>query len=150
MRSFDVNEPVIVRNPKATRPWQHVLEPLSGYLVLAQKLYDNCDEYAEGWNFGPDEKDVQPVNWVLDKMISNWSNSSWSTDNNINPYEAGYLKLDISKARERLNWKPVWELDIALERIIYWHKAWKNKEDMQLICLKEIKEYMRDMSNENP
>ena len=150
LRSFDVNEPVIVRNPKATRPWQHVLEPLSGYLVLAQKLYDNCDEYAEGWNFGPDEKDVQPVNWVLDKMISNWSNSSWSTDNNINPYEAGYLKLDISKARERLNWKPVWELDIALERIIYWHKAWKNKEDMQLICLKEIKEYMRDMSNENP
>ena len=125
LRSFDVNEAVIVRNPEATRPWQHVLEPLSGYLVLAQKLYDNCDEYAEGWNFGPDEQDVQPVNWVLDKMISNWSNSSWSTDNNINPYEAGYLKLDISKARERLNWKPVWELDIALERIIFWHKAWK-------------------------
>jgi len=149
LRSFDLNEPVIVRNPKTTRPWQHVLEPLSGYLTLAQKLYDNCDEYAEGWNFGPEEKDVQPVNWVLDKMISKWSNSSWSTDNNFNPYEADYLKLDISKARERLNWKPVWELEIALERIIYWHKAWKNKEDMQLLCLKEIEEYMKDMRNEN-
>ena len=149
LRSFDINEPVIVRNPNATRPWQHVLEPLSGYLVLAQKLYDNCDEYAEGWNFGPDEKDVQPVNWVLDKMISNWSNSSWSTDNNINPYEAGYLKLDISKAREKLGWRPTWGLDSALGRIIDWHKAWKNKEDMQLLCLKEIEEYMDDMSNEN-
>ena len=150
LRSFDVNEPVIVRNPNATRPWQHVLEPLSGYLVLAQKLYDNCEEYAEGWNFGPDEKDVQPVNWVLDKMISNWSNSSWSIDNNINPYEAGYLKLDISKAREKLGWRPTWGLDSALGRIIDWHKAWNNKEDMQLLCLKEIEEYMKDMSNENP
>jgi len=150
LKSFDVNEPVIVRNPNATRPWQHVLEPLSGYLVLAQKLYDNCDEYAEGWNFGPDEQDVQPVNWVLDKMISNWSNSSWSIDNNINPYEAGYLKLDISKAREKLGWRPTWGLDSTLGRIIDWHKAWKNKEDMQLLCLKEIEEYMDDMSNENP
>jgi CDP-glucose 4,6-dehydratase len=150
LRSFDVNEPVIVRNPNAIRPWQHVLEPLSGYLILAQKLYDNCDEYSEGWNFGPDEKDVQPVNWVLDKMISNWSNSSWSTDNNINPYEASYLKLDISKAREKLGWRPTWGLDSALGRIIDWHKAWKNKEDMQLLCLKEIEEYMKDMSNENP
>ena len=93
---------------------------------------------------------MQPVNWVLDKMISNWSNSSWSTDNNINPYEAGYLKLDISKAREKLGWRPTWTLDSALERIIDWHKAWKNKEDMQLLCLKEIEEYMKDMSNENP
>ena len=83
-------------------------------------------------------------------MTSRWPNSSWSIDNNSNLYEAGFLKLDISKAITKLDWKPIWELNSALEKIIYWHKAWKNKEDMQLLCLKEIEEYMKDMSNENP
>ena len=149
LRSFDINEPVIVRNPKATRPWQHVLEPLSGYLVLAQKLYDNCDEYAEGWNFGPDEQDVQPVNWVLDKMISHWPSSSWELDADSNPHEAGFLKLNISKAINRLKWKPIWELEKTLGKIINWHKAWKNQEDMSAVCISEINEYMKDMENEN-
>jgi len=146
LRSFEKNEPVVIRNPKATRPWQHVLEPLSGYLVLAQKLYENQEDYAEGWNFGPNEKDVKPVDWILDKMITKWPNSSWKLDQNSNPHEAGFLKLDISKAESKLGWKPVWELSQALDKIIDWHKSWLNKEDMQAICLSEIEEYTRGIN----
>ena len=146
LRSFEKNESVIIRNPKATRPWQHVLEPLSGYLILAQKLYENQDKYAEGWNFGPNEQDVKPVDWILDKMISKWPNSSWELDTSSNPHEAGFLKLDILKAKSKLGWSPVWELNYALEKIINWHQAWLNKEDMQAICLAEIEEYTKDMN----
>ena len=146
LKSFELNKAVIVRNPNATRPWQHVLEPLSGYLLLAQKLYNNYELYSEGWNFGPDEKDVKPVHWILDKMISYWPNACWELDKNSNPHEANFLKLNISKAKSKLDWMPIWELDRALERIINWHKAWKNNEDMQLLSLAEIKEYMKDMN----
>jgi CDP-glucose 4,6-dehydratase len=146
LRSFEKSDSVVIRNPKATRPWQHVLEPLSGYLVLVQKLYKNQEKYAEGWNFGPDEKDVKPVDWILDKMISKWPNSSWELDASSNPHEAEFLKLDISKAEFKLGWKPVWELNHTLEKIIAWHRAWLNKEDIQNICLTEIKEYTRDMN----
>ena len=146
LRSFEKNEPVVIRNPKATRPWQHVLEPLSGYLILAQKLYKNQEEYAEGWNFGPNEQDVKPVDWILDKMISKWPNSSWEFDQNSNPHEADFLKLDIAKAESKLGWQPVWELSHTLEKIIDWHRAWLDKEDMQAICLSEIEEYTKDMN----
>jgi len=146
LRSFEKNEPVVIRNPKATRPWQHVLEPLSGYLILAQKLYEDQKEYAEGWNFGPNKQDVKPVDWILDKMISKWPNSSWELDQNSNPHEAGFLKLDIAKAKSKLDWHPVWELSHTLEKIIGWHRAWLDKEDMQAICLAEIEEYTRDMN----
>ena len=146
LRSFEKSESVVIRNPKATRPWQHVLEPLSGYLILAQKLYKNQEDYAEGWNFGPNEKDVKPVDWILDKMIAKWPNSSWELDKNSNPHEAYFLKLDISKAESKLGWKPVWELSQTLDKIIDWHKNWLKKEDMQVICLAEIEEYTRDMN----
>jgi CDP-glucose 4,6-dehydratase len=136
----------VIRNPKATRPWQHVLEPLSGYLILAQRLYEDQKEYAEGWNFGPNEQDVKPVDWVLDKMIAKWPNSSWELDQNSNPHEAVFLKLDITKAESKLGWQPVWELSHTLEKIIGWHRAWLNKEDMQAVCLAEIEEYTRDMN----
>ena len=149
LRSFEKNEPVIIRNPKATRPWQHVLEPLSGYLVLAQKLYEDRKKYSEGWNFGPNERDVKPVSWILDKMILEWPDASWQLDQNSSPHEASYLKLDITKAESKLGWKPVWGLSCTLEKIIDWHKAWLDKEDMQAICLAEIEEYTRDMNNEN-
>jgi len=149
LRSFEKSEPVVIRNPKATRPWQHVLEPLSGYLILAEKLYKNQKEYAEGWNFGPNEKDVKPVDWILDKMISKWPGSSWELDKNISPHEVDFLKLNITKAKLRLNWNPTWNLNQTLEKIVYWHKAWLNKEDMQAACLSEIEEYTKDMNNEN-
>jgi CDP-glucose 4,6-dehydratase len=146
LRSFEKNEPVIIRNPKATRPWQHVLEPLSGYLVLAQKLYKNQKGYAEGWNFGPNEQDARPVDWILDEMILKWPGSSWELDSDSSAHEADFLKLDISKAKSKLSWKSVWELSQTLEKIIVWHQAWLNREDMQAICLSEIEEYTRDMN----
>jgi CDP-glucose 4,6-dehydratase len=146
LRSFEKNKPVAIRNPKATRPWQHVLEPLSGYLILAQNLYKDQKKYAEGWNFGPNENDVKSVDWILDKMISKWPGSSWELDNNSSPHEAGFLKLDISKAKSKLDWTPVWELSQALEKIVSWHQAWLNKEDIQVACLAEIEEYTRDMN----
>jgi len=149
LRSFEENESVVIRNPKATRPWQHVLEPLSGYLILAQKMYNNPNKYAEGWNFGPNKEDVKSVDWILDKMIAKWPGSSWKLDVNSNPHEADFLKLDISKAKSKLGWSPIWELSQTLEKIINWHQAWFNKEDMQAICLAEIEEYTRDMNNEN-
>jgi len=148
LRAFEKNEPVVIRNPQATRPWQHVLEPLSGYLVLAQKMYRDQDKYAEGWNFGPNAQDVKSVDWILNKMIGKWPNSSWELDSSSSPHEANFLQLDISKAESKLGWKPIWKLSYTLEKIIDWHQAWINKEDMQVACLSEIKEYMVDMSNE--
>jgi CDP-glucose 4,6-dehydratase len=99
LRAFEKLEPVVIRNPLSTRPWQHVLEPLSGYLVLAQELFLNGDNFAEGWNFGPKDEDCKPVNWILDNMVKFWgNNASWNLDKNNNPHEAGFLKLDCSKA----------------------------------------------------
>jgi len=144
LRSFEKNKPVVIRNPKATRPWQHVLEPLSGYLILAQKLYENQKEYAEGWNFGPNVRDVKPVDWILDEMILQWPGSVWELDKGVNPHEAEVLKLDISKSVSRLGWNPVWNLSCTLEKIVMWHRSWLNKEDARLICLEEINNYMRD------
>ena len=147
LRSFQMSKPVKIRNPKATRPWQHVLEPLSGYLVLAQKLYYNNKEYSDGWNFGPKEQDVKPVGWILDNMLEYFPGSSWGLDKDSNLHEAGFLKLDISKAEYKLGWRPLWKLSDTLNKIVLWHNAWKNDEDMQAICLSEIEEYMKDMNN---
>ena len=145
LRSFEKSETVVIRNPGATRPWQHVLEPLSGYLILAEKLYKNQKEYAEGWNFGPNEQDVKSVDWIVNEMTLKWPNSGWRLDSNYNPYEAVFLKLDILKSKSRLEWQPVWGLNYTLEKIVNWHRAWINEEDIQAVCLAEIKEYTRSM-----
>jgi CDP-glucose 4,6-dehydratase len=149
LRAFEKSIPVVVRNPEATRPWQHVLEPLAGYLVLAENLYNEPDLYAEGWNFGPSENDAKPVDWILNHMVNSWPNASWQLGNDSNLHEAGYLKLDISKAKSRLNWQPIWNLEQTLSKIITWHKVWLNNEDMQQVCMNEINDYMRDMHNAN-
>jgi CDP-glucose 4,6-dehydratase len=148
LRSFEKKKPIIVRSPYATRPWQHVLEPLSGYLFLAQKLYKDQIKYSEAWNFGPNDEDAKPVDWILNNMISKWPNSSWKLDTSLIPHEANFLKLDISKAKSKLGWKPVWELNYVLDRIIFWHKAWLNKQDIQALCFSEINDYMKAMNNE--
>ena len=145
LRSFEKSETVVIRNPGATRPWQHVLEPLSGYLILAEKLYKNQKEYAEGWNFGPNEQDVKSVDWIVNEMTLKGPNSGWRLDSNYNPYEAVFLKLDILKSKSRLEWQPVWGLNYTLEKIVNWHRAWINEEDIQAVCLAEIKEYTRSM-----
>ena len=144
LRAFEKSEPVVIRNPLSTRPWQHVLEPLSGYLVLAQELFLNGDNFAEGWNFGPKEEDCKPVSWILDKMVTYWgNNASWNLDKNNNPHEAGFLKLDCSKASNRLKWNPKWNLEFTLKSIVDWHQIYSNGGDIKKQCLKEINTYSK-------
>ena len=144
LRAFEKSEPVVIRNPLSTRPWQHVLEPLSGYLVLAQELFLNRDDFAEGWNFGPKDEDCKPVSWILDQMVTYWGNyASWILDKNNNPHEAGFLKLDCSKASNRLKWKPKWNLQITLKLIVDWHLLYINGGDVKKQCLKEINIYSK-------
>ena len=144
LRAFDKSEQVLVRNPLSTRPWQHVLEPLSGYLVLAQELYLNGDEFAEGWNFGPKDEDCKPVSWILDQMVESWGgNAGWSLDEKSNPHEAGFLKLDCSKASNRLKWNPKWNLQLTLKSIVDWHQLYTNGGDIKKQCLKEINAYTK-------
>lgn len=142
IRAFERHEPVVIRNPNATRPWQHVLEPLSGYLMLAQKLYQEGKTFAEGWNFGPRDQDVKPVNAILDHLVDCWGEgASWVLDQSTQPHEAQLLKLDISKAAARLNWGPKWTLEEALDRIVQWHHGWMAGDDIKAIILQQIKDY---------
>jgi CDP-glucose 4,6-dehydratase len=142
LKAFEKSEAVEVRNPLSTRPWQHVLEPLSGYLVLAENLYANGQDYAGAWNFGPKEEDCKPVNWILDQMVKTWgAGASWELDKNNNPHEAGFLKLDCSKAKQKLHWEPQWNLDYTLGLIVNWHQAWRDGKNMHEQCLAEITNY---------
>ena len=144
LKSFESNKPVIIRNPLSTRPWQHVLEPLSGYLVLAQQLFSKGDEFAEGWNFGPKEEDSKPISWILDKMLTDWGNGAgWELDTNNNPHEAKFLKLDCSKAAYKLHWQPRWDLEYTLRTIVSWHQKWSEGKNMNEICLQEIARYLK-------
>ena len=141
-KSFELKEPVVVRNPSATRPWQHVLEPLSGYLVLAERLYNEGDEYAEAWNFGPQESDVKPVREIVEYLVERWGEgASWVHDESEQPHEAQLLKLDISKAKKLLEWAPKWTLFRTLDSIIEWEKAWLNGEDVKALTLKQISQF---------
>lgn len=143
LRAFEKGDPVIIRNPLSTRPWQHVLEPLSGYLVLAEKLYNEGKLYAEGWNFGPKDEDCRPVEWILNNMTEKWGKgASWALDEKSNPHEAGFLKLDISKAKSRLKWEPKWDLNEALDLIVDWHHSYLKGDNMKERCLSEIKRYI--------
>jgi CDP-glucose 4,6-dehydratase len=142
LRAFEKSESVVIRNPLSTRPWQHVLEPLSGYLVLAQELYLNGNDFAEGWNFGPKDEDCKPVSWILDKMVANWGyGSSWELDKNNNPHEAGFLKLDCSKAANRLNWVPKWNIETAIKTTVDWNKAFLKSKNMREFTEIQILKY---------
>lgn len=135
-------QPVQVRNPNATRPWQHVLEPLSGYLLLAEKLHEQGQSFAEGWNFGPRDEDARPVEWIVEQLCQAWGpGASWQLLPGHHPHEANYLKLDISKAKQRLHWVPRWSLEQALEHITHWHRAWLDGQDMRALCLRQIHQY---------
>ncbi len=148
LRALEGNQPVIIRNPDAVRPWQHVLEPLSGYLTLAQCLCGGSGQrFAEGWNFGPQEEDSRPVQWIVEHLVNAWGNgATWRIDGGEHPHEANYLKLDISKAEARLNWKPRWHLGAALERLTTWHRAWLADQDMRQCCLQQIADYTQSMN----
>ena len=142
LSALEKGEPVFIRNPHAIRPWQHVLEPLSGYLTLAQSLYENGLSDAEGWNFGPNEEDSQPVQWIVEHLCKLWGhNAQWQLQPGDHPHEAHFLKLDISKARLRLKWSPRWSLHTALAQTTAWHQAWLDQQDMQAVCLQQIADY---------
>lgn len=145
LRAFERQQPVAIRNPLATRPWQHALEPLSGYLVLAEKLFTEGAPFAQGWNFGPREDDVQPVEWILDHMVERWGQgASWHLDSAPQPHEAQLLKLDISKARAKLKWHPRWSLDHALDTIVDWHQAFLSGTDMHQKTLDQIVQFQNN------
>jgi CDP-glucose 4,6-dehydratase len=142
LRAFEQNQPVVIRNPHATRPWQHVLEPLCGYLTLAEHLYTQGQAFAEGWNFGPQDDDAQPVQWIVENMVTNWGNgASWQQDGGGHPHEASYLKLDISKAKARLNWELRWPLATALKKITAWHQAYLASTNMHEFTMRQIANY---------
>ena len=142
LRAFEQNLPVVIRNPHATRPWQHVLEPLSGYLSLAERLYTDGQAFAEGWNFGPKDDDAQPVQWIVEHMVSSWGNgASWQQDGGVHPHEANYLKLDISKAKARLSWQPRWALQKALQASVEWHQQWLAGANMKAFTMAQIGQY---------
>ena len=150
LSAFSENRPVIIRNPNSVRPWQHILEPLRGYLTLAEHLYKDGISHAEGWNFGPNDADAKPVSWIVDTLSQQWGNgASWSLDEVVNPHEANYLKLDISKAKHRLNWMPTLNINQSLEMVVKWYQAYGQGADMQSIMLKQIKEYSMNLRNAN-
>ncbi len=134
---------VPIRNPGSIRPWQHVLEPLSGYLTLAECLWKNPGAYSDAWNFGPSDEDAKPVGWIVEKMAGKWGHGArWRVDEGDHPHEAHYLKLDISKARQIMGWTPRWSLDRALDKVIEWHRAWLDNQDMREVCLLQINDYL--------
>lgn len=144
LRAISSGQPVVIRSPHAIRPWQHVLEPLSGYLLLAQKLYEDGVAYAEGWNFGPNDEDAKPVQWIVERLTQQYGEgASWQLDGGDHPHEAHYLKLDCSKAKMRLRWQPRWHLEHTLEMIVSWQRAWLAKQDMRNFTLRQIEQYTK-------
>jgi CDP-glucose 4,6-dehydratase len=141
LRALDAGETLRIRAPQATRPWQHVLEPLSGYLMLAERLYTGGTAFSEAWNFGPADEDARSVLWIVQRLAEIHTDINWQCDETLQPHEAHYLKLDSSKARNRLNWHPRWRLHTALQKTLEWHNAWKKAENIQSITLAQITDY---------
>ena len=144
MRAALAGEPVRVRNPNSIRPWQHVLNPLSGYLVLAQALWDS-PEYAAGWNFGPAEDDVRSVGWIVERVGELWpAELEWVHDDGPHPHEASYLKLDSSRSRARLGWRPLLGLEEALEETVAWYRALGEDADMRTVTVGQIERFQSE------
>jgi CDP-glucose 4,6-dehydratase len=149
LAAFEQGQPAVIRHPNAIRPWQHVLEPLCGYLTLAERLYTQGPEFAEGWNFGPNDEDAKPVGWIVQQMTDLMGpGAQWQTDTFQNhPHEAHYLKLDISKARSRLNWQPALRLQDALQLVTEWSKQRSSGADMRAFTLAQIHNYQNLTQN---
>lgn len=142
LRAIQSGQSVNIRSPYAIRPWQHVLEPLSGYLALAEKLFTEGPAFSEAFNFGPAEDDAKPVQWIAEQLTQGWGEgANWHLGGGTHPHEAHYLKLDCSKSRAALGWTPRWHLSQALQAIIVWHKAHKGNQDMRVFSIEQISNF---------
>jgi CDP-glucose 4,6-dehydratase len=142
IRALLAGRPPQIRNPASVRPWQHVLEALSGYILIAQRLLEGRDECATGWNFGPSDEDNRPVAWIVEQMLSAWPEKiSWEQPRGVQPHEAVLLRLDSSKARTELGWRPRLRLEQALAKVIEWHSAVAAGEDAREVSLRQVEDY---------
>lgn len=142
-RAITIGKKLKIRNPHAIRPWQHVMEPLTGYLLLAHKLYVEGPKFAGAWNFGPCDSDAKNVEWITKTICELWGNDiSYEIESNPQPHEASYLKLDCSRARAELGWVPKWDIRETLFSIVEWNKAWLNGSDLRKITMLQIEEYL--------
>lgn len=145
VKAISEGRKVAIRSPGSIRPWQFVLEPLAGYLTLAERLYLHGVEYAEAWNFGPYDSDAKPVGWIVERLCSAWPGAAgFEFDAAPKLHEAAYLKLDCSKAINRLGWKPTWDLEMALAKIVDWNLADARGEDLYTVTARQISEFKID------
>jgi len=142
LQAFGAGHPALIRNPHAIRPWQHVLEPLCGYLTLAERLHTDGQAFAEAFNFGPHSDDARPVEWIVERMAQQWQDgASWQQDGGVHPHEAHYLKLDASRAHADLHWTPRLNLETALQWLVQWYRSHHSGADMQSFTLDQIAAY---------
>lgn len=144
VRAFLKGDEVTLRNPSAIRPWQHVLEPLYGYLLLAEKLIQHGQDFSGPWNFGPDDDGIQNVGWVANALAGHWfapARCKIEADPTLG-HETSCLKLSSVKAKELLGWKPLWSVDQALKKIAEWTRAYQSESDMRAFTAKQIEAYM--------
>lgn len=147
LRAIDSGKKLIIRNPDAVRPWQHVLEPLSGYLLLVEKLVTHGDSFAEAWNFGPQENDLKAVSWIIDNLSKKVPDIKWEVDKSTQPHEAKLLLLDSSKAKLKLGWLQKLPLEVAIDKTIKWHQAWKDNQLMAEFSISQINSYQSYQAN---
>ena len=144
VRAILTNKKIDIRNPKSIRPWQHVLEPLNGYLLIGANLLKGKKNFATAWNLGPEQKDVKTVEEIVKKLCKKFSTIKYTIDKTKQPHETEYLRLDISKAKKELNWKPKWNIDVSLNKITDWIQAYQQKKDIRLLCIKQIEDFMKE------
>jgi len=141
VRAMLARERPLIRNPNSVRPWQHVMEALGGYLLIAERLLEGQDDFASAWNFGPSEDDAKPVAWIVDHMLDMWGADGWDRPTGTQPHEATLLKLDCSKARAALGWRPRFSLEQALAKVVEWHKGVAAGEDARELSFRQLEEY---------
>lgn len=146
VRAILAGEQVEIRSPDAVRPWQHVLEALGGYLAIAERMIGGDVTMAEGWNFGPSDDDARSVGWILQRMLDTWGAGSWKRTSAPQPHEAHLLRLDCSKARRALGWRPVWGLEKSIDSIVEWHRSVAAGEDARAISQAQLDAYINDFS----
>ena len=142
IRSALAGKKTLIRSPKAIRPWQHVLEPLSGYMLLGRRLLTDGAPFARAWNFGPSAADAKNVEWLVRRMFSRWPDApGYTIDSGKHPHEAHYLRLDSSLARRQLGWRPRWTVGEAIDRVVEWTRGWQAGDDTASLCLRQIADY---------